>query len=151
MKQKRVSVAIYPVNMGGSNAARLELDAIFCPPYNAAHYGISVTTSPKQADIILLFGSGTLKAAPVVNRLLASLPDEVKLVALGSESASAAPFKGAYSVVGLGNQEETEKPGEEVDPFEVILPKGKKIAAYIVGSPPDPQTIIDGILQAAAL
>src|SRR5690349_17223708 len=96
--KKRHSIAIFPLNMGGSNAARLELDAIFNPPYDAARYGITVTSSPKQADMILLFGTATLKTAPAIQRLLAGLPGEVKLVALGSEAASAAPFKKAYAV-----------------------------------------------------
>jgi Ni,Fe-hydrogenase III small subunit len=148
MKTKRLSVAIYPLNMGGSNACRLELDAIFSPPYDAAKYGISLTSSPKQADIVLLFGSATIKAVSAVNRLLAQLPEDVKLVMLGSESSSATPFKEAYGVAGPLVAEEK----AEADPFmNLVLPKGKKITAYIAGSPPDPQTIIDGILEAARL
>jgi Ni,Fe-hydrogenase III small subunit len=147
--KKGLSIAIFPLNMGGSNACRLELDAIFNPPYNAARYGISLTSSPKQADMILLFGSGTLKTAPAINRLLASLPDEVKLVALGSESATAAPFQGGYAVAGPIRT--AEKADDELDFFHLVLPRNRKITAYIAGSPPDPQTIIDGILEAARL
>ncbi|MEI6044665.1 MAG: hypothetical protein WCS37_09945 [Chloroflexota bacterium] len=144
---KPLSVTIFPLNMGGSNACRLELEAIFSPPYNAAHYGITLTTSPKQADMLLLFGSATFKAAPLINRLLASLPDDTKLVLLGSESASAAPFKEAYAVVGPIRTYEEGNSASDLE--RVVLPKGKKITAYIAGSPPDPQTILDGILQAA--
>lgn len=149
MAKKNLSVAIFALNMGGSNACRLELDAIFNPPYNAAKYGISLTSSPKQADMVLLFGTGTLKTAAAINRLLASLPHEVKLVALGSESLTTAPFQGGYAIAGPVRT--AEKADEELDFYHLVLPRGRKIAACIAGSPPDPQTIIDGILQAGQL
>jgi len=140
-----LSIAIFPLNMGGSNACRLELAAIFGPPYNAARYGIWLTSSPRQADLILLFGSATIKAAPIIHRLLVGLPEDVKLVALSSETASAAPFKGAYGIAGPLMPEAEEGSG----PLRAVLPEGRQIVAYIAGSPPDPQTIIEGILQAA--
>lgn len=150
--KKHHSIAIFPLNMGGSNACRLELDAIFSPPYNAARFGITLTSSPKQADIILLFGTATLKTAPAIHRLLAGLPDEVKLVVLGSEATSAVPFKEAYAVVeSLAEADRdmsTSASHNLISELERVLPEGKHIAAFIAGSPPDPQTIVDGILQA---
>ncbi len=144
-KSRTRSITIFALNMGGSNACRLELDAIFTPPYNAARFGISLTNSPKQADLILLYGSATLKTAPILSRVLAELPDDVKLIALGSESNAASPFKGAYGVVGPAVTSEDALQDEE----RLRLPKGRKISAYIAGSPPDPQTILDGILASA--
>ncbi len=138
---KKLSVALFPLNLGGSNAARLELEAIFTPPYNAARYGFSLTSSPAQADIVLLMGSGTAKLAEHALRLLVSLPDEVKLVMLGSEAISGGAYAKNYGVVGpVVNADSNSK-------SELTLPPGKRIAAYIAGSPPDPQSIIDAILK----
>lgn len=101
LKKKRgLSIAVYPLGLGGSNAERLEIEAMFAPPYNAASYGLSLTTSPYQADVILLYGSLTEKIGPLVYNLLSSLPSEVKLVALGSEALTGAPFANAYAVAG---------------------------------------------------
>ena len=127
--------------MGGSNASRLELEAIFTPPYNAARHGIYFTASPVQADVILLMSSGTASCAEHAMRLLAGLPEDVKLVALGSDALRAAPFAGAYAVAGP-----LETEGSRRD-TELKLPTGKSISAYLVGSPPDPQAIIQAILS----
>lgn len=140
-KLKKLSVALFPLNLGGSNAARLELEAIFTPPYNAARYGFSLTSSPAQADIVLIIGSGTAKIAEHALRLLATMPDEVKLVLLGSEAISGGAYRRTYGVVGpVVNSDSNSK-------SELKLPVGKRITAYIAGSPPDPQSIIDAILK----
>lgn len=99
-KKRGLSIAIYPLSLGGSNAERLEIEAIFAPPYNAASYGLSLTSSPYQADVILLYGSLTEKIGPLVYNLLGTLPSNVKLIALGSEALTNAPFANAYAVAG---------------------------------------------------
>jgi Ni,Fe-hydrogenase III small subunit len=149
--KKARSVAIFPMNLGGTNGARMELEAIFVPPYNAARYGISMTTSPKHADIIFLFGNGTIKMLPYALELLASLPDDVKLVVLGSDGPIARDTgEKGYMVRGLKieNVAQPTVSGQVYSSIdEFVLPPGKKIAAYITGSPPDPQSIINFILQ----
>jgi NADH-quinone oxidoreductase subunit B len=137
IKRKRgMSVAIFPLNLGGSNGAKIELDAIFVPPYNAGKYGITLTHSPKQADIIFLYGNGTQKTLKQALALIDSLPDEIKLVALGSDAPTTAnAHEKGYTVRRIGESE--------------ALPEGKKIAAYLSGSPPEPQSIINLILELA--
>jgi energy-converting hydrogenase A subunit N len=141
------SIFVFPLHMGGSNATSLELAAIFTPPYNAARYGISLTTSPLQADVVLLVGSFTPKMAGPVLDLLASLPDDVRLLQVGSDSTSAAPFARSYTAFG------PLKPGAAAGEVEeegkgFFLPPGKTITAYIAGAPPDPEVIIEAILDA---
>lgn len=149
-KRKRgASIFVFPLHLGGSNGPKLELDAIFTPPYNAARYGISLTSSPQQADVVLLLGVATAKMAELALELLANLPEDVKLVLLGSEATSAAPFAHAYAVFGpLGEYTETEDNlPAPIRNGQLLLPPGRQIAAYVAGSPPDPQVIIDTILQ----
>jgi len=133
--------------MGGSNATSLELAAIFTPPYNAARYGISLTSSPRQADVVLLVGSFTPKMAGPVLDLLASLPDDVKLLQVGSDSTAAAPFARSYTAFGPLQPGVAAGAAEE-EGKGFFLPPGKTITAYIAGAPPDPEVIIEAILDA---
>ena len=157
-RKSRLSVAIYPLSLGGSNGERLEIEAMWGPPYNAASQGLSLTTSPHQADVILLYGSLTEKLAPLVYRLLVSLPPDLKLIAVGSETLSTSPFRLAYGVVGPILEPASDVlPAQEgeASPFAPLitkniglpLPAGLHLAGYIAGSPPDPQAILNGILQ----
>lgn len=139
--------------MGGSNAASLELAAIFTPPYNAGRYGISLTSSPRQADVVLLIGSFTPRLAGPVLDLLASLPDDTKLLQVGSDATAAAPFARSYAAFGPLQPAAAEGEGEEgeaggVEGKGFFLPPGKAITAYIAGSPPDPEILIEAILDA---
>jgi Ni,Fe-hydrogenase III small subunit len=147
--KRTASIIVFPLHLGGSNATSLELQAIFTPPYNAARYGITLTASPRQADVVLLLGSLTPKMAGPVLDLLASLPDEVKLLQVGSDSTSAAPFSRSYAAfgplqalpAGIDAPEDSLVKG-------IFLPPGKSITAFIAGSPPDPEVIIEAILDA---
>ncbi len=148
--KRTASIFIFPLHLGGSNATSLELSAIFTPPYNAAHYGISLTASPRQADVVLLLGSLTPKMVGPVLDLLASLPDDVKLLQVGSDATSAAPFARSYAAFGplqssVANSEGAPDANAGKGHF---LPPGKAITAYIVGAPPDPEVIIEAILDA---
>ncbi len=161
-RRRGLSVAIYPLSLGGSNGERLEIEAMFGPPYNAASQGLSLTASPYQADVILLYGSLTEKLAPLVYRLLVSLPPDLKLIAVGSETLSTSPFRLAYGVVGpllepvsavLPTEEDAVAAPPQIIAKNVglLLPPGLHLAGYIAGSPPDPQAILDGILQIVTL
>ena len=145
------SVAVYPLSLGGSNAERLEIEAMWVPPYNAAKYGLSLTSSPFQADVILLYGSLTEKLAPLVYRLLCALPPDVKLLAVGSEAVQATAPKERNSAP-HEDMEEAQKPDSRarLTKMKMLLPAHLSIAGYIVGSPPAPQALLDGILQMMA-
>jgi len=160
LKRSGLSVAVYPLSLGGSNAERLEIEAMWVSPYHATSQGLSLTASPYQADVILLYGSLSEKLAPLVYRLLGSLPPDVKLIAIGSETLSTSPFRLAYGVVGplLEPVTPPTEGDEVVQSAHVIakniglpLPPGLHLAGYIAGSPPDPQAILDGILQIVML
>ncbi len=141
------SIFVFPLHMGGSNGSSLELAAIFTPPYNAGRYGISLTNSPRQADVVLLVGSLTPKMAGPVLDLLASLPDDVKLLQVGSDATAAAPFGRSYAA--FGPLKQGLPSGEEAAEGKgFFLPPGKSITAYIAGAPPDPEVIIEAILDA---
>jgi Ni,Fe-hydrogenase III small subunit len=142
------SIFVFPLHLGGSNAASLEFGAIFTPPYNAARFGISVTASPRQADVVLLIGSLTPKMAGPVLDLLAWLPDDIRLLLVGSDASSAAPFARSYAAFGPLQPAPESLELEESAASGLFLPPGKTITAYIAGAPPDPEVIIEAILDA---
>ncbi|NWJ45179.1 MAG: hypothetical protein HXX08_04790 [Chloroflexi bacterium] len=141
MKKNRLSVAVFPLNIGGSNATQLEFESIFVPPYNAGHFGIYLTSSPKQCDLLVITGIGTVKAAEHAMRLVESLSPDVKLLVLGSDTISGAPFASCYGVAGPIQL------SESVKETDLKLSVGRKIDAYLAGSPPDPQSILNAILE----
>ena len=149
--RRTASIFVFPLHLGGSNASSLELTAIFTPPYNAARYGISLTASPRQADVVLLLGSLTPKLAGPVLDLLSSLPDDVKLLQVGSDATSAAPFARSYAAYGplKSSVVGSDGPDDEANAGKGhFLPPGKVITAYIAGAPPDPEVINEAILDA---
>ncbi len=147
-KRANNSILVFPLHMGGSNGSKIELNAIFVPPYNAAGYGIALTTSPRQADVVLLLGQATAKLIDATLDLLAGLPDHIKLIQLGADATSAVPFDRAYATLGPLSAATTEADSTEKLPFPgTALPPGKKIAAFVAGAPPNPQVIIEAILS----
>jgi Ni,Fe-hydrogenase III small subunit len=148
------SIFIFGLHLGGSNGAALELSAIFTPPYNAAKYGISLVHSPRRADVVLVMGTLTPKMATPAYEMFKDLPQHTKIILLGSDATTAAPYTGVYGAFGPivpANEEADEDGAENAGrPAEgLILPPGRIIAAKVAGSPPDPQTIINAILAVA--
>ncbi len=146
-KKRHGSITVFALHLGGTNGGKLELDAIWVPPYNAARYGLRLTHSPRQADVVVLLGQATAKMAGPALELLASLPDDTRLILLGSETTSAAPFAAAYATFGPLYDPTAARPDSPLAPEGLPLPPGKHIAAYVAGSPPDPQVILEAILS----
>lgn len=147
------SINIFSLHLGGSNGSKIELNTIFTPPYNAARYGITLTSSPRRADVVLLSGTLTAKIAGPAFDLLQTLPAHSRLILLGSDATSAMPFGKAYAVYGPlleteNNFAESGGSGAQLTSAGLTLPPGRKIAGRVTGSPPDPQAIIEAIILA---
>ena len=149
------SINIFSLHLGGSNGSKIELNTIFTPPYNAARYGITLTSSPRRADVVLLSGTLTAKIAGPVFDLLQTLPAHSQLILLGSDATSGMPFGRAYAVYGPlleaeANSVESGVSGAQLTQSGLALPPGRKIASRVTGSPPDPQAIIEAIISVGA-
>jgi Ni,Fe-hydrogenase III small subunit len=149
------SIFIFGLHLGGSNGAALELNAIFTPPYNAAKYGISLVHSPRRADVVLVTGTLTPKMAAPAYEMFKDLPQHAKIILLGSDATSGAPYAGVYGAFGpVVSATEGENEAEATEQGQksaegLVLPPGRTIAAKVAGSPPDPLTIINAILAVA--
>lgn len=148
------SINIFSLHLGGSNGSKIELNTIFTPPYNAARYGITLTSSPRRADVVLLSGTLTAKLAGPAFDLLQTLPAHSRLILLGSDATSGMPFGRAYAVYGPLLEAEANSAasepgtsGPQLTASGLTLPPGRKIAGRVTGSPPDPQAIIEAIIS----
>lgn len=94
-----------------------------------ARFGWEVyRNSPRQADVIFVFGTIVHKMAPVLKRLYEQMPEPKYVIAVGSCAIGGGPFRSSYHVV---------KGVEEIIPVDVFVP----------GCPPRPDAILYGMMQ----
>ena len=99
-------------------ASRVDLDRM----------GTIVRATPRQADVMVVAGTITVKMAPRVKKLWDQMPEPKWCIAMGSCAISGDFYRNLYSVL----------PG-----IDTVLP----VDVYIPGCPPRPEGILYGILM----
>ncbi|MBI5344849.1 MAG: NADH-quinone oxidoreductase subunit NuoB [Deltaproteobacteria bacterium] len=128
MKRFRRSVSIRLVDAGSCNACELEAQAVNNPLYNCERFGMQFTASPRFADMLLVTGPVARNMEVALRRTYNAMPDPKLVVALGDCAHDGGVFSESYASLGsVGN----------------ILP----VNAYILGCPPAPSAILNGILR----
>jgi Ni,Fe-hydrogenase III small subunit len=120
------SLALFPLEAGGCGGCALEVYALRASVHRLARLGLSMVTSPLQADVLLVTGALTRAMAVPVRRAWEAAADPKWVVAVGECAADGGPFRGSYAVIGGAS---------EAVPIDIIVP----------GCPPAPADILHAL------
>jgi len=119
--------AVWPMTFGLACCA-IEMIASSTARFDIARFGSEVfRPSPRQADLMIVSGTVTLKMAPVVKRIYDQMPDPKWVISMGACSSVGGPFN-TYAVL------------QGVDK---IVP----VDVYEIGCPPRPENLFYALLK----
>jgi Ni,Fe-hydrogenase III small subunit len=121
------SLAIREVDAGSCNACELEIHALNNAFYDLERFGLRFVASPRHADVLLVTGPVTKNMREALERTYAATPDPKWVVAVGNCAEDGGIFAGSYAVEGGVSK---------------VIP----VDLYIRGCPPDPITLLKGLL-----
>ncbi len=115
-------------NTGACNGCDIEVLTALTPLYDPERFGVKLAPSVRHADILVVTGPITRKAAERLKRLYEQMPRPRFVIAVGTCACSGGVFRGSYSVIGGA---------DKVVPVDI----------YVPGCPPRPEAILDAILK----
>ena len=122
------AAAIRHVDAGSCNGCEHELGAATNPYYDLQRFGLSITASPRHADVLLVTGPVTTRMREALLIAYNAMPDPALVAALGDCAL------GCHL---LGD------PGEMAGAVDAILP----VAIRIPGCPPTPPEIARHLIE----
>ncbi|MGH7120179.1 MAG: NADH-quinone oxidoreductase subunit B family protein, partial [Acetobacteraceae bacterium] len=118
------------VDAGADGACITEVRLIDAPPYNLHRFGIFITATPRDADVLLVAGPVTEAMREPLRKAYEAMATPRRVVAIGDDAIDGGIFGKSFACAGgVG----------EVIPVDFIVP----------GCPPPPLAIIHGLLAAA--
>jgi Ni,Fe-hydrogenase III small subunit/NAD-dependent dihydropyrimidine dehydrogenase PreA subunit len=124
----RRSLRLRQVSAGGCNACEADVNVLNTVVFDLARFGIQFVASPRHADGLLVTGPLTKNMELAMQKTYDATPAPNIVIALGACAISGGMFAG---------HEEVHRGVDEVLPVDL----------YIPGCPPNPYTILDGLLR----
>ncbi len=122
------SLKLRQVSAGGCNACEADCNVLTTPAFDLARFGIQFVASPRHADGLLVTGPVTQNMKLALVKSYDALPSPKVVIATGACAISGGIFRDNAEVNnGIGD----------------IIP----VDLYIPGCPPNPWTILDGMLR----
>ena len=123
------SRSIWPLGYGLACCAIELIASASAPQYDLARFGSEVfRSSPRQADLMVVAGTVSIKMGPRLRLLWEQMPEPKWVMSMGQCANSGGEFYDSYYTV------------QGVD---TIVP----VDVYVPGCPPRPETVIEGILK----
>ena len=119
--------AVWPMTFGLACCA-IEMIASSTARFDIARFGSEVfRPSPRQADLMIVSGTVTLKMAPVVKRIYDQMPEPKWVISMGACSSVGGPFN-TYAVL---------------QGIDRLVP----VDVYVIGCPPRPENLFYALLK----
>ena len=122
------SLWVFHLAVSPCNNCDIEILDALTPRHDIERFGMLLVGSIKHADVLLVTGSVSKKAAIRLKRLYEQTPKPCVVVAVGSCACSGIMFRDNYNFAG---------------PVDKVVP----VDAYIPGCPPQPEALIGAVVK----
>lgn len=122
------SLKLRQVSAGGCNACEADVNVLGTIGWDLSRFGIDFVASPRHADGLLITGPVTKNMALALKKTYDAVPEPKIVIAVGACAISGGLFCG---------HQEVENGAEAFFPVDLFIP----------GCPPNPLTILDGLLR----